>query len=90
MNECYIYTITIAAFCTTPIDVAKTRLMTQKDNHYTGIWDTLHKIIKEGGISRLFSAVHIRTLNIAISGIIFFGTYEKIRYLIENQLNFKE
>ena len=77
------YYINKAAFWTTPIDVAKTKLMTQRDGYYIGIWDTWHKIIKEDGVKKLFSAAHIRTFNMSMSGIIFFAAYENIRYFLE-------
>jgi len=74
----------IAAFVTTPIDVAKTRLMTQRDGYYRGVFDCFRKIVKNEGVRKLFLGVEIRTFNIAMSGIIFFAAYEKIRGKMED------
>lgn len=65
-----------AGLLTTPIDVAKTRIMTQRDSYYKNTLDALLKIAKEEGASKLFSAAHIRTFNLALGGIIFFNSYE--------------
>lgn len=66
----------IAGFLTTPLDVAKTKLMTQRDGYYKNIGDTLVKIWTEEGPLKLYSASHIRAFNLSIGGIIFFGSYE--------------
>ncbi len=68
--------IILAGLLTTPIDVAKTRLMTQRDNYYKNLPDALSKIIKEEGVMKLFSAAHIRIFNLAFGGVVFFSSYE--------------
>ena len=65
-----------AGFLTTPIDVAKTRIMTQRDGYYKNTFDCLIKIAREEKLSKLYSAAHIRTFNLVIGGIIFFNSYE--------------
>ena len=45
----------VTAICTTPLDVLKTRLMTQgAKKTYTGPFDCLGRILKEEGASALF------------------------------------
>lgn len=45
----------VTAICTTPLDVLKTRLMTQgAKKTYTGPFDCLSRILKEEGASALF------------------------------------
>lgn len=70
----------IAAALTTPLDVAKTRLMLGRDLHgspYTGIFDTLARVYKEGGIRSLFAGIQPRVVWITIGGFVFFGAYEQ-------------
>ena len=58
------------------MDVAKTRLMTQRDGYYKNLSDALVKIFLEEGPQKLYSACHIRAFNLSIGGVIFFGSYE--------------
>jgi Mitochondrial carrier protein len=64
---------------TTPIDVAKTKLMTQRDGYYKNLPDTLQKVFREEGFLKLFSACHIRVFNLSFGGVVFFGAYETVR-----------
>jgi len=68
----------LAAAVTTPLDVAKTRIMLDvAGEKYTGgVWNTLMKIKQEEGMKTLFSGLLPRTKMIAIGGFIFFGGYE--------------
>lgn len=67
----------LAAFVTTPIDVVKTRLMTQrKDSRYTGVWQAIGLIYKQEGLAGLWSGWKIRLLYITTGGMLFFGTFE--------------
>ncbi len=67
----------LAAFFTTPIDVVKTRLMTQKKgNRYTGILQAIGLIYKQEGLAGLWSGWKIRMLYITTGGMLFFGTFE--------------
>ena len=71
----------IAAGVTTPLDVVKTRLMTQtkyaEEHRYTGIGHALRRIVNEEGIRTLFAGVTQRIIWIGLGGTIFFGTYEE-------------
>jgi len=69
----------ISSFLTTPIDVAKTKLMTQRDNYYKNLFDCLNKVAREEGFASLFKAVHLRVFNITFGGVVFFSSYEFFR-----------
>jgi len=68
-----------AACVTTPLDVAKTRLMLGNDAQgipYKGTLNTLQRVHAEGGVPLLFSGVQPRTFWIFCGGYVFFGAYE--------------
>eukprot|EP00002_Diphylleia_rotans_P004137 TRINITY_DN12992_c0_g1_i1.p1 TRINITY_DN12992_c0_g1~~TRINITY_DN12992_c0_g1_i1.p1 ORF type:complete len:278 (-),score=57.97 TRINITY_DN12992_c0_g1_i1:47-880(-) len=71
-----------AAAVTTPLDVVKTRLMTQslsKDGtqrQYTGVLHALKTIYREEGLMSLFKGIGPRVAWISLGGGIFFGVYE--------------
>lgn len=68
---------------TTPLDVIKTRLMTQgTTGQYKGIIDCILKTSAEEGASALFKGVGPRVLWIGIGGSIFFGVLEKTKQLL--------
>jgi solute carrier family 25 S-adenosylmethionine transporter 26 len=74
----------IAAFITTPLDVAKTRMMLGKDVNgvpYKGAIDTLVRLQNEGS-GALFKGVTPRVIWISIGGFVFFGVYEAARGFI--------
>ena len=67
-----------AAFVTTPLDVAKTRLMLGRDREgvpYTDMLSTLARVRREG-IAAMFAGVTPRVTWIGIGGFVFFGAYE--------------
>lgn len=70
----------IAAFVTTPLDVAKTRIMLaeQSDSLATGkVFPALKAIKSERGVGGLFAGVVPRVLWISVGAAIFLGSYEK-------------
>lgn len=79
----------VAAAVTTPLDVVKTRLMTQGAGSaaagqeaalkYKGIIDGIKKIAREEGPATLFSGIVPRVIWISAGGAIFFGSYEMAR-----------
>jgi solute carrier family 25 S-adenosylmethionine transporter 26 len=76
----------IAAFLTTPIDVIKTRIMTQQDTFSLNkILTTAKSIYINEGPLQFFSGVHVRIMYISIGGMIFFGTNE----LFKQKLSFQ-
>lgn len=68
----------LSATVTTPLDVVKTRLMTQsiENPKYLGLVHGLKTIAKEEGPRVLMSGVVPRVLWISLGGAIFFGAYE--------------
>eukprot|EP00440_Ansanella_granifera_P046521 gb/GFBE01050380.1/.p1 GENE.gb/GFBE01050380.1/~~gb/GFBE01050380.1/.p1 ORF type:complete len:278 (+),score=77.55 gb/GFBE01050380.1/:1-834(+) len=71
----------IAGGLTTPLDVAKTRIMLEKvedgaAKRYTGTVQTLKIIHAEEGAAGLFKGLSPRVTWITIGGFIFFGAYE--------------
>ncbi|KAG5184995.1 mitochondrial phosphate carrier protein [Tribonema minus] len=69
----------IAAALTTPLDVVKTRLMTQtlgSGTQYLNVMDCLKQVVREEGVGALWAGVVPRMTSIAFGGAIFFGAYE--------------
>ena len=78
-----------AAAVTTPLDVAKTRLMTQtltaKAERYTGIRHALQHVYAEGGVAGLFAGIKPRVLWISVGGAIFIGSFEEYKRLMSRR-----
>lgn len=72
-----------AAAVTTPLDVAKTRLMVQGStpaaDRYTGVRDVLVRVAREEGVATLFSGIVPRVAWISVGGAIFIGSFEEFR-----------
>lgn len=68
----------VSAALTTPLDVVKTRLMTQRMgvDKYRGILHGLRTIAREEGMGALMAGVTPRVLWISLGGAVFFGAYE--------------
>ncbi|KAJ7405557.1 hypothetical protein WISP_139010 [Willisornis vidua] len=74
-----------AAAVTTPLDVAKTRIMLAKAGSRTAsgnVLTALGDIWRTQGLSGLFAGVVPRMAAISLGGFIFLGTYEKTRQLL--------
>ncbi|KAF4794554.1 hypothetical protein TURU_100717 [Turdus rufiventris] len=74
-----------AAAVTTPLDVAKTRIMLAKagsSNASGNVLAALGDIWRTQGLSGLFAGVVPRMAAISLGGFIFLGTYEKTRQLL--------
>jgi len=71
----------VAAALTTPLDVAKTRVMVVQGDakNSSGIASTLIKIAKEEGVACLFSGMIPRVLWIGLGGAIFFASFESCK-----------
>ncbi|GAN06388.1 S-adenosylmethionine mitochondrial carrier protein-like [Mucor ambiguus] len=71
----------IGAAITTPLDVCKTRIMlsskASSNRPYTGIVDTMKRIVREEGAKKLLAGIGPRVMWISIGGSIFLGAYEK-------------
>ena len=76
----------IAAGLTTPLDVVKTRLMTQSPGQYSSIWSCLTAIVREEGTGALFAGAVPRMTSIAFGGAIFFGAYEIAKAVITTEM----
>jgi len=76
-----------AGAVTTPLDLAKTRLMLGADAKgvpYTGMLDVWARVHAEGGVRALYSGAGPRTFWLTLGGIFFFGAYEKSRFILTN------
>uniref|UniRef100_A0A8C2X9L6 Mitochondrial S-adenosylmethionine carrier protein n=1 Tax=Cyclopterus lumpus TaxID=8103 RepID=A0A8C2X9L6_CYCLU len=72
----------VAAFVTTPLDVAKTRIMLAKAGSTTARGNiplVLHDVWRSQGLSGLFAGSIPRTAFISVGGFIFLGAYEEAR-----------
>ncbi|XP_072761960.1 S-adenosylmethionine mitochondrial carrier protein homolog isoform X2 [Anoplolepis gracilipes] len=82
----------ISATVTTPLDVAKTRIMlanrTMLSSQLT-IINVLHEIYIENGFRGLFAGLGPRLMWITLGGFIFFGVYEEAKVLTKNIFNAK-
>lgn len=75
----------ISAALTTPLDVAKTRIiLAERDKLHKElrIINTLKEIYRENGYKALFSGVYPRVAMISFGGFIFFGMYEKTKSIL--------
>ncbi|XP_065789410.1 mitochondrial S-adenosylmethionine carrier protein isoform X2 [Muntiacus reevesi] len=71
-----------AAAVTTPLDVAKTRIMLAKAGSSTAsgnILSALHAVWRTQGLSGLFAGVFPRMAAISLGGFIFLGAYDQTR-----------
>ncbi|KAM6470895.1 mitochondrial S-adenosylmethionine carrier protein isoform 1-T1 [Liasis olivaceus] len=74
-----------AAAVTTPLDVAKTRIMLAKTgsrNASGNVLSALQGVWRTQGISGLFAGIVPRISSISLGGFIFLGMYDKIRSLL--------
>jgi len=75
----------VAAAVTTPLDVAKTRLMTAAPGKYTGVFACLKTIATEEGALGLFSGMGPRVAIVTLGGALFFGGYELLAGAIDRK-----
>lgn len=68
----------IAAGLTTPLDVAKTRIILADEHiaNRSNIFNILHGILRERGVKGIFAGFVPRVLWITLGGAIFFGFYD--------------
>lgn len=76
----------IAGALTTPLDVAKTRIMLESASEgqkkYVGTIQTLRSVASEEGALALFKGIQPRVFWITIGGFVFFGAYEQSTALL--------
>ncbi|XP_052030340.1 S-adenosylmethionine mitochondrial carrier protein isoform X1 [Apodemus sylvaticus] len=74
-----------AAAVTTPLDVAKTRIMLAKAGSSTAVGNVLsamHGVWRSQGLAGLFAGVFPRMAAISMGGFIFLGAYDQTRSLL--------
>ena len=76
----------MSAGLTTPLDVAKTRIMLAESGsaeaRNKSTVQVLSKVFNEKGVRGLFAGLTPRVMWISIGGFVFFGVYEKVKTLI--------
>uniref|UniRef100_A0A915Q0U4 Mitochondrial carrier protein n=1 Tax=Setaria digitata TaxID=48799 RepID=A0A915Q0U4_9BILA len=77
----------IAAAITTPLDVAKTRMMLNENTSRVGITTVLTRIWRASGYRGLYAGVLPRSTWMGIGGFVFFGAYETAVLLTRNLLS---
>lgn len=92
----------VAAFVTNPMDVVKTRLMTQRSavvtggagtvnaKLYRGVWSTLNRVVKEEGPSALYRGLAPRIAAKMLQSALFFAAYEGVRARLSKMLEVKK
>ncbi|XP_061584290.1 mitochondrial S-adenosylmethionine carrier protein, partial [Cololabis saira] len=76
----------VAAFVTTPLDVAKTRIMLAKAGTATASGNiplVLYDVWRSRGLSGLFAGSIPRIAFISVGGFIFLGAYDKVRRTLQ-------
>ncbi|XP_047388050.1 S-adenosylmethionine mitochondrial carrier protein isoform X3 [Sciurus carolinensis] len=74
-----------AAAVTTPLDVAKTRIMLAKAGSSTAsgnVLSALHGVWRSQGLAGLFAGIFPRMASISLGGFIFLGAYDHARALL--------
>ena len=71
----------IAGFCSCPLDVIKTRLMTQ-DFKLENAEDVVRKIYGEYGVKGFFKGSAFRCGILSFGGIVYFGSLQKARQVL--------
>ena len=66
----------IASFITTPVDVVKTKMMTNRSDKAYSFKKAVSDIHKSDGLGGFMKAWHVRTLSLGIASIIYFSAYE--------------
>ncbi|XP_050016242.1 mitochondrial S-adenosylmethionine carrier protein [Alexandromys fortis] len=84
--DCWVsHTGGFAAAVTTPLDVAKTRIMLAKAGSSTAVGNVLsamHAVWRAQGLAGLFAGVFPRMAAISMGGFIFLGAYDQTRSLL--------
>lgn len=81
-----IYFLFIAAFLTNPIDVVKSRLMTQRDKYYSNTFNCFKSIYYDEGPRGFLKGAHVRVPSIGFTGVIFFAIYERCKLVFDKIL----
>lgn len=76
------FTGVVTSLLTEPLDVVKTRMMTQRMTGvgaYKGWWDCVYRIAKEEGVRSLWKGTLPRLVWVAASSAVWYGTYQTAR-----------
>lgn len=76
-----------AAGATTPLDLAKTRIMLAPAGRGARVGPTLGAIYCAGGLRALFAGALPRTSAFMLGGFVFFGVYEDTKTFFERHIN---
>ena len=72
----------ISAALTTPLDVAKTRIILSDESSSQSVLVVISEIARNEGVSQLFAGVTPRVTWIALGGFIFLGAYDQTKILL--------
>lgn len=72
-----IFASLLATIITNPIDVCLTKLITQRNNKYTGLIDCLRQVYKQEGKIKFFSGLHPRFMFNIMNGVMFLYVYDR-------------
>ena len=75
----------LAAMFTTPVDVIKTQLMTDRSELAPSMRQVCARVYKESGLTGFFRAWHVRSVNIGLCSIVFFASYETSKKFLNNK-----
>jgi hypothetical protein len=67
---------TVAAICTMPMDIARTRLMARPYGEYTGVWQAVQQIAREEGLMMLWAGTWLRILYKMPSSTLFLASFD--------------
>lgn len=67
---------TVAALCTMPMDIARTRLMARPYGEYKGVWQAVLQIAREEGFMTLWSGTWLRILYKMPSSTLFLASFD--------------
>lgn len=76
----YLYMIIanlFATFLTNPIDVCLTKILTQQEPKYTGLFNALKTVYKEEGAMKFLSGVHPRFMLNFFNGVLYLYVYDR-------------
>jgi solute carrier family 25 S-adenosylmethionine transporter 26 len=75
----------VTGWCTTPLDVIKTKLMTCARSQYRGYWDAARDVWQREGLSGFFTGGLARVLWLVPFTAVFFGSHEIIKRFLRSR-----
>jgi solute carrier family 25 S-adenosylmethionine transporter 26 len=72
----------IAGMLTTPVDVIKTKMMTQQGKKYKNTWDCTKQVWRNEGPLKFLSGAHLRVFSVSSAFFVFFSLYESVRHTV--------